>query len=143
MPYLKEDVRLYVNPKIILGRAGDQVTIVSRSGHVLIVKNTAENTSPYSITTKNLVTEPSGRVDDKSIDNNQNLQKENSSPYSITTNQAPVKPGAFNAKRHDSNTTGMERYSQRTEGKRSKSSKRTPKNSQTQAVPGQSLSLFG
>ncbi|KAF5276407.1 hypothetical protein FQR65_LT16339 [Abscondita terminalis] len=79
-----------------------------------------------------------GCVADKSIDNNQNLQKEKL--HTLFNNHKPsiVKTGAFNAKRHDSDTTGMEKYSQRTEGKRSKSSKRTPKNSQHRRYPGQS-----
>ncbi|WP_343321395.1 hypothetical protein [Sphingobacterium multivorum] len=118
MPYLTEDIVLYVNPSVLLGKKGDEVRVIDKRGHVLLVQDMAISKPAYSITTKSITD-----------------HKDNQSPESvkITTKNND----------NDSNKGRMERSAPGAKGSGAQSRKRTPKDIQNKAVPEQSLSLFG
>ena len=54
MPYLNQDIVLYVDPTVILGREGDEVVVISQKGHVLIVQHVAKLSNPFPVTTQKI-----------------------------------------------------------------------------------------
>jgi|GEM_PF-3960460 hypothetical protein len=118
MPYLTEDIVLYVNPSIILGRKGDEVRLIGKRGHVLLVQDMANSKPAYSITTK-------------SISDHKDSQSPESVKITTKTND------------DDSNKGRMERSAPGAKGSGTQSRKRAPKNIKVETIPEQSLSLFG
>ncbi|MCY4781689.1 hypothetical protein ORI89_18710 [Sphingobacterium sp. UT-1RO-CII-1] len=69
---LREDVYLAVDPNVKLGSEGDEVNIIDKRGHVLIVQHVTKLSNPFSITTEKI------SYDRDEDNNNKRRTKENS-----------------------------------------------------------------
>lgn len=54
MPYLNQDIVLYVDQRVILGREGDEVVVISQRNSVLIVQHANKLSNPFPVTTQKI-----------------------------------------------------------------------------------------
>lgn len=75
MPYLNQDIVLYVDQRVILGIEGDEVVVISQRNSVLIVQHANRLSNPFPVTTQKIRNDEGKYTEKPPKENNQRLER--------------------------------------------------------------------